>query len=454
MFSSPPEYDNDKIIDLIYHFAINQNFLALSNLLKKGYLIDVQGNRGTAIKLLAQENKKEAVNFLLEKFNASQEEAIIGYAFAGQHQLVNILLECGVLLDHAIYGYALGKHHTQVYDMITKGGSKDSAAHGYATACCHTEVKIMKALGASKSWDVFGYAVVKNYQAVNASLVDDITLNLAALGYAQCGDHAAVNELLLRGASLNLVVTMYGKMGKWSIVKKLIEQGASIEFAIQGFAWGGHYALVKQFADLPHFLKSAMYGYAKGGHHRAIHELLKVDADITPMLNGYKFGMRLGSFTTMLHTASLINKLVDRQRFVELVNTKLPSINPETFLLTATKLNYIICNYALSFEEARGLLIKGARTWLLQGQAVMEEYNLPVDIYNEINSHLLNLPIPKAENVRLAVIENLFADTKASSPTDYQDTFFQPRPKKQKTNHNYEERKEARIKYKPLNAKI
>lgn len=70
--------------------------------------------------LLAKEGNREAVEFLIDKFKASRNAAVKGYALGGFVNLVNEQIKAGANPDYAVWGYANSGYTDQGKSLLGK----------------------------------------------------------------------------------------------------------------------------------------------------------------------------------------------------------------------------------------------------------------------------------------------------------------------------------------------
>lgn len=127
-FTFPELNSNEDFLKDIYNAALGPEEKAIQSLLKKHNIgIDVQHQNNTPICMLAFNGKIDAVNFLIEEFNASLNWAVYGYAKKGNNKEIAILLEKYAkedavkydgLIQRAVYGFSQSNHDELAEEII------------------------------------------------------------------------------------------------------------------------------------------------------------------------------------------------------------------------------------------------------------------------------------------------------------------------------------------------
>lgn len=111
--------------NLVCQIAKNKDQKALTEIEQKGICIANFLSGHSPVITLAKEGNKEAVDFLIQKFNASINDAVYGYAFGGYFDQVNELIARGATHDDALCGYTRGEHITSQNILRLMSCTKD-----------------------------------------------------------------------------------------------------------------------------------------------------------------------------------------------------------------------------------------------------------------------------------------------------------------------------------------
>lgn len=281
--------------------------------------------------------------------------------------------------DQIVEGYARGGHVELVNKEIAAGASRDGAVLGYARS---------------------GYVAEVNQQIASGS----VTKDYAVWGYA-CGGHVdQVNNEIATGASIHSAVEGYACGGYVEQVNQLIKQGARETYAVRGYAYGGHIEQVNQLIakDGNLYLRdNAVLGYANGGFLVLREEVL-----------------RLLAYTN----DEALRKLLSEEAEVR-INTS-PD-DSKRMLLEATKLNHVMVEYQLSFENAKSITTKGVLTWLLQGSQLVNR-GISADMFLEITAFVIGAPLQEAKKVLSCVNRKFFFDAVDNVYCRLKGGFFKP----------------------------
>jgi len=404
----------ETIVEKIYRLAEAKDEKALTDLVKQNVCIGVFQGGYNAIKLLSAEGDTKSVDFLIGKFNANRNDAVMGYAMGGHVEQVNQLIAQGVSRDRAVDGYARGGHIKLVNQQLEQGANRKWAVLGYAFRGDVDQVNQLIAQGASRDWAVNGYAKGGHIKQVNQQLEQGADRNFAVKGYAIYGYVEQVNQQIGQGASRNEAMTGYAFGGHVEQVNRLIagapENMLLKSYAIFGYAHGGHVEQVKQLLAQGANCHDAVRGYANGGHTEQVNQLIAQGANRHDAVMGYDYDNNLEK-ENVLRIMVQTDCAELRKLLAEEAKKKDNSLDVNSMCEKATTLIKIQKEYQLDFNQSKALTVKGARTWLFQGQQFVKSNALVSDVFLRIASVVVGLSQYDTGIVLKAVHEKLFKDS-------------------------------------------
>lgn len=437
--------------DSIYQFAKNQDEEGLKAFLKKtGAAVQTCVNDFTPISKLAKEGHKAAVEFLLKKFQANPNEALYGYAWGGHVKEVDELLEAGCFVHDAIEPYARGGYVDQVNRLLAEGGRLKYAVCGYALSGNTTQVNLLLAAGADRNSALHGYTIGRHIKPAEDLIAQGAYLDNAASDYAELGDTKKVSELIAEdeepddavwgyaigghfecvrhlinelGASRNIAVEALAMNGYVTEVNKLIAAGASRKRALVGYARGINIEQVNQLIEAGESRDDVVLCYAAEGLFKLVNEQITMGADRAFAVEGYRTYLK-DNQETVLRLAAYTDDVLLRKLLIKKGKEIHAGIDIDAMFEKATHLHKIMQDYAFTFNQAKVLLVTGAREWLLQGTELIRNGPLNQNVFNYITHQLTNFPTQKVEAVRTAVTEKLFSDTVESLSSQFKASFF------------------------------
>lgn len=430
------------LFDTIYQLAKKKDREALKNTLKSGGCIGVYYGNYNPIILLAKEGNKQAVDFLIDEFKASLNDAVLGYALGGHVNLVNEQIAAGANPNEAACGYARNGQHEQVNQYLAAGGNSLNVIRGYARSGYIEQVNQLLTRGGSKDFALWGYARSGYIEQANKLHAEGVHGDFAIDAYALGGYVEQVNQLLARGMNRNFAVEGYATSGAIEQVNKLIDLGASRDYAIYGYAFGGHVEQVNEQIEAGGSRNRAVFAYARGGHIDQVNEQIKAGAKRELAVEGFENSGYLVHQEGILRLSAYIEDKFVREHLIETAKQNINSLDTKSLFEKATRLNRIMNDYQLTFKQAKALTVKGARTWLLQGQALVRIGVFPKDIFFEIGSSLMGVSNEDVNKIFSAVNEKLFHDL-AKNHLNQFSRFFSPiqyRKEEAKLEERYEHR--------------
>ncbi|MBX3709373.1 MAG: hypothetical protein KIT56_08500 [Gammaproteobacteria bacterium] len=356
---------DESLFKTAYLLTINKNESELANLIENGFHIDTFQAEYNLIMLVAKEKDVESVEFLSTKFHANLDYALQGYAIGDHTDKVEELINHGFSIDIAIKGYAIGGHNDKVENLIKRRASLDEAV----------------------------------------------------LGYAIGGHKDKVENMLSRRANLDDAVQGYARGGRSIWTEELIQRGASLNAAVWGYARGGHYAQVEELIKRGASLNAAVWGYARGGYFTQVEELAQRGASLDYVAQGYKAGKHFSNKNVLLRLLSITNNQQIREHLADEAKKKNNSLDTKILLGRANKLNRIMNEYKLDYEQSKFLTIPGSRVWLLQGPkcpTFTKEGTFQFDLFCNVTSMVIGLSPHEVNKVFTAVNNHLFQSIKNS----------------------------------------
>jgi hypothetical protein len=233
---------------------------------------------------LAWQGEHQAVAFLIERFDVSLVDVVLGYALRGDVDKVNEFIakekdskERDFLKARTASNYLLGGHDKQAneircyqYEHIEADKAMyQGLIFGYAYRGDHDKVTVMMEQasyneGVFDADAVMGYTAGRHF-ALAKGLIDanNKLIEYALLGNIVGGDFERANEWIARGANKNNAVNSYANSNYDEQVAELIEQGASQDLAVLGYAMGGNIAKVNSLVAKGANRQHAFDGYIK-----------------------------------------------------------------------------------------------------------------------------------------------------------------------------------------------
>lgn len=207
------DFDGNALFGSVYRLAKDKNEKELT---KEKVATSSKGKGYTVITVLAKEKDYQAVDFLLQRFDANLNDAVFGAALSGDEAFTDKLLQRQAALAYAVRGAAAGGHKAFVNNLLGRGAGLQAEA-------------------------AYGFGLGNHVEFVDDFINQDRTLIKDALQGAACGGHVElVNALIKRGASLDDAVFGAAFGGHMNLVNELIHRGASLKEAAIGFICGGH----------------------------------------------------------------------------------------------------------------------------------------------------------------------------------------------------------------------
>lgn len=304
---------NKKLYEQIIELAKSKDVVGLTKLINTGISIDFRYGLWSPVGFLASQGNIEAVDFLLEFFNASINHAAWGYAQVGLNKKVDELIACGASLNMALVGYAQKDDDEKVNHLISIKADPFFAVQGYAFAN-----NIEKAL----------YFIKKT---------GDKGLNMAAKSFAIMGKVQMVDNLISQGADINSAIQGYAIAGNVAAVEDLLLRGADINDAVWGYATGGWVDEVEDLLTRGADINDAMKGYTSANPNQ-VDILLARGGDVDKAIGAYAFSFNMPQieklvFSNQIALAHIVEYLVNAKYFANeaLVLKILSSTNDSQF---------------------------------------------------------------------------------------------------------------------------
>ncbi len=385
---------------VICDLAKQKNIAVLKDYVNKIISINFMEGLFTPVMYLAQQGEVEAVDFLINKFDASLDHAVFGYALADNKDKVDELLAMGASQKKALFGYlAIGSSHGESllplkinFDIpngfVNSTDLDDASKKQIIKRELFKEIKGLRAKGYAHSGNK---AMVEKIIAESSHFFKEIR-NEAVLGYVLSGRIQEAGELIQLGASIDYAVRgsiiagnvtltntliyycrgskdealrYFAMTGNHMQVKKLLEEGVDKNIAVEGYAEGGYIREVIQLFEEGASKACAIRGYVKGNHITQVNEL------VLQMDNGriiaYEEYIKFGSLITKKEILFLLSTTDDEQLRINLLDFfqkkyQWSSEKLNSLLAEAQDLETIIKNRHCSFHEAK------AATMLLKKQ--------------------------------------------------------------------------------------
>lgn len=391
MFKQLTNRPEETVVQKIYRLAKENNVPQLNEMVREGVCLGVTLGQFNAVMLLAKEGEVEAVELLIQQFNASRNDATRGYAMGGYVNEVNKQIALGAKRDDAAFGYAFAGLIELAYGVVADESNRNFAAAGFAMRGDVEQVNKLISEGASLDFAARGFAMSRHVTEANELIGRGANPNFALQGFALGGYVDEVNEQIAQGANRDFAVWGYAFAGLTDEVNKQIGQGANRDYAVGGgYARGGHVGEVNQFIAKGVKREYAVRGYAIGFHVIEVNKHIAEGANKTEAVLGYRMGGHLEEMN-LLRLMSLTDNEELRTLLANEANKKIKSLDIPSLLIEARKLNRLIVENNLTFEQAKGYVKSAANNWLFQGQQLVREGQFPAEIYFHILSFVLGL---------------------------------------------------------------
>lgn len=424
LIPSDTQSEEKKLFETIYRLAEAKDSDGLTQIEAAGNSLGIIQNGYSPVMLLAQHGKYEAVEFLIDNFKANLNFAVKGYALGGHVHLVNQLIASGASRSEAAREYAQAGRFEQVNQLLAAGASQDLVVLGYACGGYIEQVNQLISAGARQDLAVKGFAYKGYDKQVDKLLAQVASRNSAAKGYACCGRVDKVNALLAAGAEINAATEGYAYSGNFEQVNQLLAAGANPKFAVRGYAISGYVKQVNQLLAEGASRNTAIKWYAYCGHFSQVNQLIAEGGKKLNAAIGYSDNYLLNNHEGTLRIASYVDDDETRKLVISEAASKINNLNQESMFEKATKINRIMSKYQLNYKQAKSLTVTGARTWLLQGQALVRNKVIIADMFLEISSSILELPPQDTKKVLSAVCKNIFEFSVENTASKFTHGFF------------------------------
>lgn len=209
------DYDSATPFEIMYQSIIKKDFGPIRQLIDSGIPLIIQQGIHTPCSLVAMEKNHEAVNWLLDIVSKAR---IPG----GEYNQIN----------QAMYGYAIAGEDDKVDDLRNKGGNIDYALEGYGIAGRHEKVDEFIGYGTHAFLATRGYSIRGDDEYVNKMIIDQspalqeklARIRCAIEGHAFRGDTIKVNELLEKVDADGFVFSGYLAGGHFKEFEKRLKQ--------------------------------------------------------------------------------------------------------------------------------------------------------------------------------------------------------------------------------------
>jgi len=377
--------------DLLYQAAIKQNSLQIENILE-GFSINFGGLKDSPITKLASENNQTAINYLIEKFQASVKIAIFGYAKGGHLEAAHTLENTASPFNQQFFeeakiaGLAAGGHILEVNNML---------------AAAPTEAKKSNLINSA----IIGYGWAGNCKEAQKLLQNIHKNNLTS-----------VKELLVQGLS---------ESGFISAAKEILASVSSEELSdlqqtlIRGCGYSNHIEegkkLIHDF-DTKDLFEDLIIGLGIGGHFIPASFLIEENL---PMKLHLLHGAAIGGYVAQ--ALSIINAIDDTTKKFRIINDMLyrlayfDHIAKACELLTLSDLKYNQCFDRLK-KLIRGLATSNGeeyKNYLAQAQTEQNRITLLIEYakacgeegcVEKTNNTLQELPEDEQHDLKLELI--------------------------------------------------
>lgn len=224
----------------ICQFARDKNFDELTNLVNKGCRLDIKFNEMTPLMVLASENNRDAVIFLINHFKVAKNNAVMSAAQNGHAVLTHELLGLRASPKSAAIGAARGRKMDLLRELVRN--NQKMINHAIHILASDNEVALVDQLldeGAKINYAIFGAAAgghkILTYRLLNQLkyLNREPGISAAVEGAASANQKELMNNIFDNfGRDLNSAVRGAAAGMHIDLINNLIDQGAAIDSAI------------------------------------------------------------------------------------------------------------------------------------------------------------------------------------------------------------------------------
>lgn len=432
----------ETVFEKIIQFAKEGDDVSLNQLIDQGYCIHEFVGEYNPIMQLAKDNEVEAVDFLLYRFKASRHHAVEGYALGGHVDRATEQLALGASQEAMMKGYARGGHEPYakaLLESVKDDTDKElelyhAMLEGYAYSgrieLVNKSLRTIKDL--EKVVRGYGYTdklkLLSHHDFLRFSLFEDGVYGLAERGLIK-----QVDQLIAFGAARDQALAGYAAGNFVTQVDKLIEEGADKELALMSYCFHGHTTSVRKWLTDSKSKNMAILVYAMKGYVEEVNNLIALGCSKAVAVEGYieeklmlkQDTLRLLALTEDSELRALLAVYALNETCFAAVYTgekrlkteiKKPEFqalltSPEVKALVAkaTKINKMMKEYQLDYRQALMLTtIKGAIAWLLEGQLLVKDALMPLEIFAAISSQVFGLSFVNVEKMRTSLNQHLF----------------------------------------------
>lgn len=407
-----------EVFDRICKLAIAGNRRLLRELLTThNVTISFTVRECTPIRHLAIHGHVEAVNFLIERFNANPYEALLGYGIANNTAAAQQLITSGI----SDKMYVMGLAQCGNMDAILKLGDKleDNTYRTFILTgmAIGGHVALIRQLPFSTAYHlvdtyIFGLAFSGQTEELNKELALGAKKSMAIWGHAAAGRVKEVEELLGQIDKNNIWIYLpavvhaasgYAASGYVELTEALLQRGNVRNMLAFGFAKAGIKYKVDEFATTKHAKEEAMSGYLESHAIKEAVSMLPQEesidikiSNLDKLIQSYKSACMNDDNPDLF--LNICSHIPDLHQLIFLCYRPTAPENARAQVPTAYRLNTLMRTYDLDFHAAkRALEINtqpGVKTWLLQGRQV-----LPFDIYLRITAMVINLPAGDVQKI-------------------------------------------------------
>jgi hypothetical protein len=378
-------------------------------------------NDHTPVMLLAKEGEKEAVQFLIDKFEASLNHAVLGAALAGHVELVWQLISQGASLNYALLGVIdnENKKNDELKEKLINRGANLLGANSMRLRL---------------KW--IAWATVEiNARPVSSHSSRDHLYSISRY-IAETGEARPLN-CLLKSVELSKPYNLI-KLYVLNMLNMFADKFEScLDGAIHGAAKGGHIILLNSLIEYAKEkgcegpLRSAAVCGAKEGKYldaaRSRSEILQFISFIDDLKLRKK----------------LIKKVIREGGLVDSIEIILPKVN---------QINGLLRNINFDFAQTQSWQ-SVLHCWFLQGIQLVKGRMVSLDIFIHISSFIIGLSDVETkrffDQYRDRMPRILYDTSLQTIEKNFQSSFWSsPITKPKLTEAEYvEKREEARIRY-------
>jgi|GEM_PF-6987550 len=240
-----PNHPNT-LLESIVNFAIDNNTEGLNKIVKMDTPVNIRQFGYDAVYFLAKKDEQEATFLLLDKYNTSLKQALLGAAEANNEKLVCILQERYLVENQSneelLQGFAFANNRNQVKALLEQGTPLEQAVIGFAKASNDKEINSIISKFHKTMHHVIFLGAIKGYaMAGNEKGIRDYFYRAQQAGHSLEIIYFHILTNCWNYGHAALVTVFISEIDKKSKNQKKIQENIAFEIAV-----AGHFDLVNR----------------------------------------------------------------------------------------------------------------------------------------------------------------------------------------------------------------